>query len=89
MDTGHYRCPEPGCGYVTHSGAVVDAGFNARVSEHVASHRIVYETSQAECDHPRDRWRYLRTREDWYDGDEDDIYICERCGKQIEIYIPR
>lgn len=45
--------------------------------------------TQEACSHPREQWKYLRTREDWYDGDEDDIYECGVCGKQIEVYIPR
>lgn len=42
-----------------------------------------------ECDHPRDQWKFIYTRADWIDGDEDDIYECLLCGKRIEEYVPR
>lgn len=34
-------------------------------------------------------WEFLRTCDDWWDGDEDDIYECKLCGKQRIEYIPR
>lgn len=33
--------------------------------------------------------KFLRTIEDWFDGDEDDIYLCLNCNKEFKIYIPR
>lgn len=33
--------------------------------------------------------KYLRTREDWWDGDETDLYRCLHCSSVIEEYIPR
>lgn len=38
---------------------------------------------------PHSHLDYLRTREDWFDGDETDIYKCRDCGTIIEEYIPR
>jgi DNA-directed RNA polymerase subunit M/transcription elongation factor TFIIS len=32
---------------------------------------------------------FLRTREDWFDGDEDDIYRCDDCGEVFAVYVPR
>lgn len=32
---------------------------------------------------------FSHTYEDWWDGDEDDIYYCPNCGKRIVIYVPR
>lgn len=36
-------------------------------------------------------WRYERTDEDWFDGDETDIYKCtvDGCGATDRRYIPR
>lgn len=48
-----------------------------------------FQVAQAECDHPRDQWKFIRTREDFFDGDEDDIYECQKCGKKIDEYVPR
>lgn len=45
--------------------------------------------AEVECQHPNDQLKFLRTREDWIDGDEDDIYECQLCGKIIEVYVPR
>lgn len=32
---------------------------------------------------------FVRTNENFFDGDEEDIYDCDDCGKRITIYIPR
>lgn len=34
------------------------------------------------------RWVFERTDEDWFDGDETDVYRCE-CGAIDKRYIPR
>lgn len=36
-------------------------------------------------------WRFLRTDEDWFDGDEEDVYECatEGCNARDKRYIPR
>jgi hypothetical protein len=36
-------------------------------------------------------WVYVRTREDWWDGDEEDVYACavEGCNALDYRYIPR
>lgn len=34
------------------------------------------------------RWQYVRTDENWFDGDEEDVYKCE-CGETKTKYIPR
>lgn len=33
-------------------------------------------------------WTFLRTDEDWWDGDETDVYACA-CGARDRRYIPR
>lgn len=42
------------------------------------------------ADH-RHQWEYLRTHEDWWDGDEEDIYGCvvEGCDARDVRYVPR
>lgn len=39
------------------------------------------------CPHTNLEFKY--TREDWFDGDEDDIYECRDCGERIVEYVPR
>jgi hypothetical protein len=34
-------------------------------------------------------FKFSHTYEDWFDGDDDDIYVCENCGKTQVVYIPR
>lgn len=36
-------------------------------------------------------WEFLRTYEDWWDGDEEDIYRCtvDDCTERKRVYIPR
>lgn len=58
-------------------------------SESRAEAQNIRAEARAECPHPRESWVYLRTREDFYDGDEDDIYECGVCGSIVEEYIPR
>lgn len=38
------------------------------------------------CKH---EWVFSHTVEDWYDGDEDDVYVCTKCGARKSVYIPR
>lgn len=33
--------------------------------------------------------KFLYTREDWFDGDEDDYYDCLDCKHIFKVYIPR
>ncbi len=33
-------------------------------------------------------WKYVRTFENWFDGDEEDLYECA-CGEKDRRYIPR
>ena len=40
---------------------------------------------QAEHEH---EWTFVRTSENWFDGDETDIYACP-CGELDRRYIPR
>lgn len=44
-----------------------------------------------ETDDHLHQWKYSHTYEDWWDGDEDDIYICtvEGCKARKTEYIPR
>lgn len=36
-------------------------------------------------------WRFLHTSENWFDGDEEDVYECavEGCKKKDRRYVPR
>lgn len=36
-------------------------------------------------------WEFVYTSEDWYDGDEEDVYKCTHpgCLERKRIYIPR
>lgn len=42
---------------------------------------------RAECAH--ERKTFVRTDEDWFDGDEIDVFRCDECGAAIKEYIPR
>ena len=47
------------------------------------------ETPNADSVSPHEHeWEYLRTYEDWWDGDEEDVYVCQ-CGVRERRYIPR
>lgn len=43
------------------------------------------DAEEADHDHV---WRFVRTNENWFDGDEVDIYECD-CGACDKRYIPR
>lgn len=47
----------------------------------------LFQKRQDECEHKNLEFKY--TREDWFDGDEDDIYECKDCGKRVVKYVPR
>lgn len=34
-------------------------------------------------------WRFKRTDENWFDGDETDVYECENCNELDYRYVPR
>jgi hypothetical protein len=40
-----------------------------------------------ECEHANKTFR--TTHENWFDGDEVDIYDCNDCGATVRVYIPR
>lgn len=42
--------------------------------------------SEDECDH---EWVFIRTDEDWFDGDETDVYECKKCKTKTWKYIGR
>lgn len=39
------------------------------------------------CAHAQKTFKY--TKEDWFDGDEEDVYTCDDCGDYVYNYIPR
>lgn len=47
-------------------------------------------TTPAPLEHEH-QWKFLRTDEDWFDGDEEDVYECtiEGCNARKRKYIPR
>lgn len=47
----------------------------------------VADASAQDAQHVHE-WRYVRTVEDWFDGDEEDIYECS-CGATERRYVAR
>ena len=50
----------------------------------IARRKQIIEQLQSLCSH--ESKTFSHTYDDWYDGDSDDIYYCDNCGKKIIEY---